>query len=141
MASGRNHLSARQPSSIIALSVNHQVCVLMNICHFHARANTTRRKAWFHLYMSRIFAAKRRWTILCINRPLFSGSYFQIFRSRDGSRPMKIKKNLHRIIISFISQRSQTFHVCWTRFLVVRTLRQACKWRPMVFQITSMEKT
>ena len=84
VASRASYLSSRQPSSIIVLSVNHQVCFLMNICHFHARANTTRRKAWFHLYMSRIFAAKRRWTILCVSRPLFSGSYFQIFRSRDG---------------------------------------------------------
>ena len=50
------------------------------ICHFHARAIARRRKAWFHLRMSRIlFAAKRRWTTLCIlSRPLFVGGYLQV---------------------------------------------------------------
>ena len=38
---------------------DHRICFLMNsgneaICHFHARAITRRRKAWFHLRMSRI---------------------------------------------------------------------------------------
>ena len=70
------------------------------ICHFHARAIARRRKAWFHLRMSRlVFAAKQlndiahEHTIIC--RQLFAGHVV-------GSRPMKRKKHLHRMIISFI---------------------------------------
>ena len=49
------------------------------ICHFHARAIARRRKAWFHLCMSRIvFAAKNSWTTLRMSTPLFVGSYLQV---------------------------------------------------------------
>ena len=38
-----------------------------------------RRKAWFHLRLSKIlFAAKHSWTILRMSRPLFVGSYLQV---------------------------------------------------------------
>ena len=36
-------------------------------------------RAWFQLRMSRIlFAAKPSWTVLCVSRPLFVGSYLQV---------------------------------------------------------------
>ena len=66
------------------------------ICHFHLRAIATRRKAWFRLRISRIlFAANsvHEQTIIC--RHLFAGHVV-------SSRPMKRKKNLQRMIISFI---------------------------------------
>ena len=65
----------------IVLSFDHRVCFLMNIfgkrsiLPFFTRAIPRRRKAWFHLRMSRIlFAAKHSWTTLRISRPLFVGS-------------------------------------------------------------------
>ena len=50
------------------------------LCHFlNARANARRRKAWFHLRMSRIlFEAEYSWTTLRMSRPLFVGSYLQV---------------------------------------------------------------
>ena len=75
------------------------------ICHFHARAIARRRKARFPLRMSRIlFAAKHlsqtqldsiahEQTIICMQ--LFA-------RHVVGSRPMIRKKNLLRMIITFI---------------------------------------
>ena len=49
------------------------------ICHFHTRAITRRRKAWFLLRMSRILlATKHSWTTLHMSRPLFVGSYLQV---------------------------------------------------------------
>ena len=49
------------------------------ICHFHTRAIEGRRKAWFHLRMSRIlFAAEQSWMTLRLSRPLFVGSYLQV---------------------------------------------------------------
>ena len=60
-----NHEILRKLSSIIVLSFDHRVCFFNEypgseaICHFHARAIARRRKAWFHLRMSRVlFAAK-----------------------------------------------------------------------------------
>ena len=48
--------------------------------HFHTRAITRRRKAWFHLRMSMriVFAAKNSWTTLRMSTPLFVGSYLQV---------------------------------------------------------------
>ena len=38
-----------------------------------------RRKAWFHLHISRrLFAAKHSWRTLRMSRPLFVGSYLQV---------------------------------------------------------------
>ena len=51
-------------------------------CHFHARAIAKRRKAWFHLRMSRIlFAVKHSQTTLRMSRPLLLAV---ICRSRGG---------------------------------------------------------
>ena len=47
-----------------------------NLHHFHASAIASRRKAWFHLRISRIvFAAKNSWATLRMSTPLFVGSY------------------------------------------------------------------
>ena len=90
-----------RPSSIIVLSFGHWN-VSKTICHLHARATARNRKTWFHLRMGRIlFAAKHGWTTLCINRPLFLGSYLQA-TWWASFRPMKKKKNLHRMIIRHI---------------------------------------
>ena len=69
------------------------------ILHFHARAITTRRKAWFHLRMSKIlFAATQlddighEQTIIC--RQLLSGHVVD-------SPPIKSKANLHRMIMVY----------------------------------------
>ena len=58
---------------------------LMNIfgkwsnLHFYARVIARRRKAWFHLCMSRIlFAAKHSRTKLRMSGPLFVGRYLQV---------------------------------------------------------------
>ena len=68
---------------------------------FSARAIARRRKAWFRLRVSRIlFAAKHSWTTLRMTRPLFVGSYFA--GHLVGFRPMKRKKNLHRMIIKVV---------------------------------------
>ena len=52
------------------------------IFHFQARVIARRRKAWFHLRMSRglIFAAQQGWMtfLLPMSRPLFVGSYLQV---------------------------------------------------------------
>ena len=57
-------------------------------------------RSWFRLRMSRILlAAKQRWTTLRKSRPLFAGSYLQ---SRGGLSTNKRKKNLHRMIITFV---------------------------------------
>ena len=56
------------------------------------------RKAGFPLRMSGIlFAAKHSWTALLMSSPLFVSSYLQV-----TCRPMKRKKNLLRMIITFI---------------------------------------
>ena len=76
--------------------------VSKTICHFHARTTVRRRKTWFHLRMGRIsFAAKHGWTISCMSRPLFLGNYLQA-TWWASFRPMKKKKNLHRMIIRHI---------------------------------------
>ena len=67
---------------IIVLSSDHRVCFLIiceAICHFHARTIARKRKAWFHLRMSRIiFATKHSWATLLMSRPLFVSSYLQV---------------------------------------------------------------
>jgi len=75
------------------------------ICHFHARAIARRRKARFPLRMCRILLAAKHLsqtqldgiahekTIIC--RQLFAGHVM-------GSRPMKRKKNLLRMIIALL---------------------------------------
>jgi len=48
-------------------------------CQFHKRTVARRRKAWFHLHMSRIlFAAKHSWKTLHKSKPLFAGTYLQV---------------------------------------------------------------
>jgi len=47
--------------------------------NWSAREIATRRKAWFHLRMSRIlFAAKECWMAVRMSRPLFVGTYLQV---------------------------------------------------------------
>ena len=92
------------------------------MCHFHVRAIARGRKALFHLRMSKIvFAAKKlakkrvkeiahEHTIIC--KQLFAGHVV-------GSRPMKRKKHLHRMIILVIlnmrgvSYLNNTPHFLW----------------------------
>ena len=68
------------------------------ICHFHARAISRRRKAWFHIRLSRaLFAVKSlddieyEQTIIC--RQLFAGHMV-------GCRQWKGRKIFHRIVKS-----------------------------------------
>ena len=87
----------RSPSLFVCLFFEGISSGSKAICHFHARAIAKRRKARFHLRMSRIlFAAKQGWMTLCLSRPLFVGHVV-------GSRPMKRKKNLQRMIITLCS--------------------------------------
>ena len=70
-----NSLSIRSPS----LFFNEYLREAKRSAIFNARATARRTKAWFRLHMSRIlFAAKHRWTILSMSRPLFVGSYLQV---------------------------------------------------------------
>ena len=49
------------------------IIICKAICHFHETATARRRKAWFHLRMSRmLFAAKHSWTTLSMSRPLLN---------------------------------------------------------------------
>ena len=49
------------------------IIICKAICHFHKTATARRRKAWFHLCMSRmLFAAKHSWTTLSMSRPLLN---------------------------------------------------------------------
>ena len=76
-----NHDMLWQPSSRIVLSLDHQVCFLMNIFGKRSDLPFSRKSdhAWFRLRMSRIlFAAKHSWTTLRMSRPLFVGSYLQV---------------------------------------------------------------
>ena len=67
---------------------------------FYTTAIARRRKAWFHLRMSRILVAAKNlarhiWTTLCKSRPLFVGSYLQTMPL--GGLPAN-KKNFLRMI-------------------------------------------
>ena len=80
---------------------------------FHARTLARRRKAWCCLCISRmLFAAKHSWTTLRIAHEqtiicsqLFAGHVV-------GFRPMKRKKNLHRMIIDIIVNDSVKKNTC-----------------------------
>ena len=86
----------------VQLSFSQWVCFFneyLAFCHFYTKLIARRRKAWFHLCMSRVlFVAKHSWTTLPMSRPLFVYSYLQV-TCMVGSLPMKRKKYLHQMII------------------------------------------
>ena len=86
----------------VQLSFSQWVCFFneyLAFCHFYTKLIARRRKAWFHLCMSRVlFVAKHSWTTLPMSRPLFVYSYLQV-TCVVGSLPMKRKKYLHQMII------------------------------------------
>ena len=87
--------------------------------HFHARAIARRRKAWFHFRMSRKWFAvkhRRHYRRHCA----WADHYFsQLFAGHKvGSRPMKRKKNLYRMITilslyTFSQPPSQCYQYNW----------------------------
>ena len=86
----------------VQLSFSQWVCFFneyLAFCHFYTKLIARRRKAWFHLCMSRVlFVAKHSWTTLPMSRPLFVYSYLQV-TCMVGSLPMKRKKYLYQMII------------------------------------------
>ena len=78
---------------------------------FYEYLRKAKRSAFFHsrtIARQRIFfAAKHKWTTLCISRPLFDGS--QLFAGHEmGFRLMKRKNKLHGMIIKIINMNKST---------------------------------
>ena len=97
------------------------------ICHFHERAIARRRKAWFHLRMSRIlFVAKHSWTALSMSRPLFVGSFLQVTLwalSKWKGRKIALNNNYlwlqrnSRNLVNGCFLHFEFIHLCWVSTL------------------------
>ena len=104
-----NHDILQKPSSIIVLSFDHRVCFLRNIfgkrsnLPFSCKSNRKKEKSVvsFTHEQNSICSQKQlndiahEHTIIC--RQLFAGHVV-------GSRPMKRKKHLHRMIITVVQK-------------------------------------